>query len=256
MKILRRLSCALALSVLAAPPSSTLASEWEWALTPYIWGSDITLDAAINDTQVAGSETTFDEILDDLDLALLVHFEARRGRGGFFSDLVYFDLSDQQAASGSPPVASGTTAASTLEQFLVEAGGFYRPSGEQTGLDVLFGVRLIDLSLDIAFDFPAAPDRTVTRDSSLLDGFIGLRYSGSFATRWAWWIRGDIGAGDTDLSAQAFAGIGVSFGERLDDMLVVAYRHLVFEVEDDVPLGVTELDMTASGLLIGYRFAF
>ena len=247
------------MALMAGLVGSTVTSagdgEWQWELTPYVWATDVSLDITVNDMDVASVEVPFGDLVDSLDLGAMLHLEGHRGRGGFFVEMFYADLSDDKTITGAPLVADGTIIQSGMEQWVVEAGGFYEVFGEGSGFDLLFGARLFDLSLDVAFDFPVAMDKTLVSDESLLDGFVGLRYRGDIGDRWMWWARGDVGAGGTDLSWQGIFGVGLKVGKKRDDALWFGYRHLAFDFEEGTS-GITDTELAFSGAMFGYTFGF
>ena len=250
-------SCGLALLVALIAPAGASADggEWEWELTPFLWASDISLNLSVNDTDVANVEVDFSDLVDKLDLGALVHFEGRRGRGGFLLEVSYIELSDDKTITGRPPVADGTMVHTGLTQLIAEAGGFVEVFGKDSGFDLLFGARLFDLSVDVDFVFPVAPDKSLASDESLVDGFAGLRYRGGIGERWIWWARGDVGAGGTDLSWQGIFGVGLKIGKKGDDALWFGYRHLEFDLKGRSS-GITDTELAYSGPIFGYRFGF
>jgi hypothetical protein len=50
---------------------------------------------------------------------------------------------------------AGTTVESEMDQIIGEVGGIYRLNGDDRGLDLLFGARVLDVSIDVSFDFPS-----------------------------------------------------------------------------------------------------
>ena len=249
----RALTLALLCICLISGPA-TLASEWEWELTPYLWVSDTSLDATVNDTQI-GATLEFSELVDKLDIAGMVHFEGHRGRAGFLLEVNYLELSDDKTIPDLPMIVGDTTAHAELDMLIGEAGGFYRIAGEKERLDILFGVRVFDMGLDLDLNFPADADRTFSRDETLLDGFVGARVLADLSPRWSWWARVDAGTGDTELSWQATMGLGVRLGKSGKNTLMMAYRHLAFELEDGSS-GITDVDLELSGPVVGFRFGF
>lgn len=178
------------------------ADDWSWSVVPYAWATDIGLDLFVNDDPVVDADVSFSDLMDKRDAAMQLHFEGRRGRGGFFFDLTYLGVSSAQATGARPPLPGGTQIESDLDTTLAEAGGFYRLSGDTHGLELIFGARVLDL--DLTMDFALPPPLTGTQRLSggdtFTDGFAGLRYSTSFAERWKFMARGDVGAGDSDLA--------------------------------------------------------
>ena len=239
--------------------SPTLANDWEWSLVPYVWASAIGADVYVNDDPVVGGDISFDDILDKTDFAAQMHFEGRRGKGGFFADATYLNLGSSQTTGARPPLPGGTQINSDIRTTLLELGGFYRPSGGSHGLDIIFGARIIDmdLTLDFALPSPLTGTRQVNASDTLTDGFAGLRYVTPFAERWMFTARGDIGAGDSDLAWNASMYLGYAVGKKRQNLLVAGYRYLSLEFKGTSDGGQNiETDMTMSGPAVGFAFRF
>lgn len=235
------------------------AEDWNWSVVPYAWATDIGLDLFVNDDPVVGADISFSDLMEKRDAAMQLHFEGQRGRGGFFFDVTYLGVSSAQATGARPPLPGGTQIESELDSTLAEAGGFYRLSGDTQGLDLIFGARMLDL--DITVDFALPPPLTGTQRLSggdtLMDGFAGLRFSTSFAERWEFMARGDLGAGDSDLAWNASAYFGYAVGKEPQNLILFGYRHLQLEFEESSGGGQgVETDLTFSGPAIGFAFRF
>ena len=125
------------------------AAEWEWVLTPYLWGSDTSVDVFVSDEPVFGGDLEFSDLLDKLEFGAQSHFEGRRGKGGFFLDATFLHATDSQIIEAQPLLPGGTEVRADSKLILVEAGGSFRPGGGAHGFDLLFGVRVIDIDMDI-----------------------------------------------------------------------------------------------------------
>ncbi len=240
------------------PGDATLASEWRWSATPYIWGAGINLDADVDGEPTFSGNASFEEILHKTDLALMGRFEGRRGKGGFFVDTLFLGVSDDKTHGARPPLPGGTETATDLDTWLAEAGGFWRPSGKEHGFDVLFGARLLDLDMssDVAVPPPIAAETSFGMEKSYLDGFVGARWSAGFAKRWDVSVRADAGTGGTDLSWNAAVTFGVFFDDDGTYTLRFGYHHMAFDMEDD-DRGVTvDADLVFSGPFAGFTFAW
>jgi hypothetical protein len=244
-------------SLAAALPAH--AEGWAWSVVPYAWLTDIGLDLFVNDDPVIGADIGFSDLMDKKDAAMQLHFEGQRGRGGFFFDVTILDVSSARATGARPPLPGDTQIESDLDTTLAEAGGFYRLSGDTHGLDLIFGARMLDL--DLTVDFALPPPLTGTQKLSggdtFTDGFAGLRYPTSFANRWEFMARGDVGAGDSDLAWNASAYFGYTVGKEPQNLILFGYRHLQFELKDSTGGGQRiETDLTFSGPAIGFAFRF
>ncbi len=264
MKDSRRLfaaAVALVIGVGLSGAEAAVAGEWEWTLIPYVWASDVSLDVKVNGDPVIGEDVSFSNLVDKLDFGSQLHFEGRRGKGGFFLDLAYFEFSDSETLSGGgiPPLLDGTLVETKETDSFFEAGGFYR-LGSSDGLEVLFGVRVIDLEQKIDITVPSLPppfDQTrVDTDDSFTDGFVGLRYSGPIGEKWGFTARGDVGAGDTELTWNAVLLFGYQFGQAGKYSLLFGYRQMEIELEENDGDVKVETDLGLSGPIGGLRIKF
>ena len=257
-----RLPVAIALGALTlalgAVTSPAQAEDWEWMLVPYLWAEDTSLDVSINDEPVIGGDLSFSDLLDKLDFAFQLHFEGRRGKAGFFADFTTMSTSDTQIRDGGILLPDGTQLDTSNDTILFEAAGFYRPSGASHGLDVLLGVRVTDMEADLTITVPTPPPGPLTGGLSetYTDGFAGLRYIAPLGESWAFAIRGDIGAGDSELAWNASAYLDFHFGQRDQFGIIFGYRHLDVEYEDTVDGTKVTVDMTMSGPAAGFAFRF
>ncbi len=249
---------ALVIGCLSAVASPAHAADWEWTLAPYLWASDIAVDVTVNNEPVIGADIAFSDLLDKLDFAFPLHFEGRRGKGGFFLDVMFINLGDTQSNVAHPPLDGDTTVRSDLKQTLFEAGGFYRLSGGTHGLDLLYGVRVIDydMTLDITLPPPASTATRVTSSDTFTDGFAGLRYQGPVGERFSIGLRGDVGAGDSELVWNVSALLGYHVGKQRQNLILLGYRHMDFEFKESGSGLTVQNDLTMSGPITGFAFRF
>ena len=249
------LATAGAIFTLAAGPAD--AQEREWLVVPYLWGADTSLDALVRDDEVYGGDLDFSDLVDKLDFALQLHVETRKDRFGLMFDLTYLETSDSFTSPANPPLPGGTVLATESDLTIFEAGGFYRPSAESFGWDLLFGVRAIDVNADLTLTPPGPFEpRVLDGSSSLTDGFAGVRYSAMAGNNWLLSLRGDVGAGDSDLAWNVVGLLGYVFGENDRYNLMFGYRHFALEYDDHSDGVPVEIDMTMSGPQGGFAFRF
>ena len=261
MKTIRNAAAVVAgffLPVLCIAPASAQAEEWEWMLVPYLWAEDTSLDVYVNDDPIFGGDLGFDDLLDKLEFAFQLQFEGRRGKGGFFADFTTMSTSDSRITDERPPLPGGTQLDADTDIIVFEAAGFYRPSGEALGLDLLLGARVIDLDLELGLTLPppATETGTVGTSDTFTDGFAGLRYTAPLGESWLLALRGDVGAGDSDLAWNASAYLGYNFGQRDQFAVVFGYRYLDLEFEETEGDITVETDMVMSGPSAGFMFRF
>ena len=236
---------------------SARAQDREWIVVPYIWGADTSLDVRVNDDPVFGGTLDFSDLVDQLDAAFQIHVETRKGATGLFFDFTYIDASDSFQAQSGPSLPGGTTIATGLEMRLSEAGWFFRPSGARYGLDILLGLRNIEQDIHVIITPPAPLNgRTVNGSTSIFDGFAGVRYSAPLGEKWLLSLRGDVGAGDSDLSLNASVLLGYHFGDGDKYTLLFGYRYFAVQYKENDGAVPIDIDMTMSGPELGFAFLF
>ena len=120
---------------------SSSTGEWSFELAPYVWLSGVEVDAVIGPN--AGSmDQDFGDILEDLEGGLMLAFEGRKDRWGFFTDTIFTALEDTQ-------VVSGTTVTTDSDQLLLKVAGTYRFGNEDRHFDVMAGGRYVHLRVKL-----------------------------------------------------------------------------------------------------------
>ena len=71
---------------------------WEVSLTPYVWATALKGDAGVGRVD-ADVDTSFSDILDNLNGAVMLSAKVRKGRFGLLSDTVFANLGDDGATS-------------------------------------------------------------------------------------------------------------------------------------------------------------
>lgn len=224
-------------------------SGWQNELTIYGWLPTINMDTRWGGTSTDSSDMMPD-IIDDLKMVLIGTYAARYDKWSFVADVMYIDLGDSATKTHTFP--GGETAEATVEMdiksLLVSTGvGYNIVQTDSSVLDVIAGVRYMDLEVDISSDLPRHPGQSGSED--LLDGIIGLRGSYNFNENWYMPYYADIGTGDSELTWQLFAGVGYRYdwGD-----VKLGYRYIGYDMEDDMI--IDNLDL--GGAILGVSFKF
>jgi hypothetical protein len=154
-----------------------------------------------------------------------------------------------------PPPTINISVIAELDTTIVELGGFYRSSGDDHGVDYLFGFRNlnVDQTLLLTPD-GGGPTQRFDSDETFTDVFAGVRYLHRFNEKWDLALRGDYSFGDTEGTLNLLASVGFRFNSTF--ALNLGYRHLAIEFEDSSS-GVSETtDIEMSGPLLGFLFRF
>lgn len=265
----RRSFLALALSISVGTTNALAQSPvqpesgWQFKLTPYLWLPDVSSTLRFNPPPAGGGSATVDSessYLSNLQMALMVSLEARKGAWAIFSDFIYLDFSsdDDSMKVGSGPVQMpvSTSTRSDLTGGVWQLAASYAISRNRTStFEVLGGVRYLAVKADASWQltgpaglFPQAG--TISQKEELWDGIVGVRGRlGLGEGRWFAPYYLDAGTGSSELTWQALAGVGYAFdwGD-----LLLAYRHLSYQQGD----GKLIQDLSFGGPGLGASFRF
>lgn len=255
--------------------------DWKFSIMPYVWLPGVNGDLNYGPPALGGGSPSVsidaDDLLDDLDLALMLVGTARKGRWLIGTDVIYLDFSDANSAVksvdfnlGPGPVnvstadLSGSTKSSLRGWVWTLAGGYTVVQKPKLDLEVIGGFRY--LGLDIETDWQLAgtvtgtgPDgntatfaRTgkVKKSEDIWTAIAGIR--GKYRLGHGGWFTNfyvDVGGGSSAFTWQGNAGIGHAFGwgdVQLD------YRYLYYSQSGDKLID----NLAFGGLALGANFRF
>jgi len=278
----RPLKVGLALLALLASSSPAYAEEtpsadrWTFTLRPYLWAPGISGTLKYDIPSGGGGGPNVDltsYILQNLNFALMLSAEARKGDWSVLTDVVYLDVESSHSKVKSvsfpgpggrievPAVADlGTTV--KLSGVLWELAGAYTVVGGGTSsFDVLAGFRYLTIEAGTDWQLSGSipgPGSGQSFDSSgsvservnLWDGIIGIRgHAGLGESRWAIPYYLDVGTGSSTITWQGVAGIEYRFS-WVD--LQLLYRYLYYDLKGDKLLQNVSLHGPALG--VNFRF--
>ena len=191
-------------------------------------------------------------------------FEARLGQWGVFVDYDYMDVSASKVntrdfAFRGHPVGSVTGDFNyDLKGNVLTLTGVYGISqAPQAQADLVFGARMLKLDQTLGWTFNgnlgAVPlqTRTGSSDAGLTnwDAIVGVKGRVNFGEGLKWFMPyyADIGAGQSQLTWQAMAGLGYSFGWG---DIVAVWRYLDYDFKSDSTLQ----SLTMNGPAVGIAF--
>ena len=220
-------------------------SSWEFEFSPYLAMSSISGDSAVILEQSNAVELGFDDILDALEFGVAGHFEAHHSSGwGLWIDYNYVSLG-----------GTGDAGILTLDvkQSVFEGYGMYRQTLENSTIDYMAGIRRWNLKMDATL--AGRPNLNDT-DNDWIDFVAGARWTTNLSENWKFYVRGDIGAGDSDFTATAAAGVRYVINEWLDFDL--QYKALWVDYETGTPdtIDYFSYDTLTQGPIIGLNFKF
>ncbi len=253
-----------------SPPAAPQAAPWTLSITPYVWGTALKGDVGVGKTK-ANVDASFSDILKNLNGALMLSLELRKGRFGILSDSVFAQLEDDAAsARGRVKVDA------KVNQFIQNLAGTFRVGTWQladfgaTGplsltVDPYAGVRYtyLDSELDGKLDLPdlgVSARRTAEQSEDWVDPIVGLRTTWTLGEHWSLVAAGDVGGISTSdqYSAEAFGLIGYRFGlfGVNNANLFGGYRVLHQKYENGSGRDKFDWDMTMHGPVAGLKITF
>lgn len=259
---------ALCLSAVLAPADAKAQStdQWNFAANIYGWFPSISGKATFPPTGET-SEISVDasKLIKNLKFVFMGTLDARKGRWGAFTDIVYTDVGDSKSETrdltiGGRPLPGSVNANVNLDvkNWVWTLAGYYRFM-EQPGfaLDALAGVRYLDIQQKLSWELtgnigdlplPGRDGSGEVSDSSW-DAIVGVKGRFAFGANHAWFVPYyvDVGTGQSDLTWQAMAGLGYRFnwGE-----IIGAWRYLDYDFDSGKPME----DMTMSGPAVAVVF--
>jgi hypothetical protein len=225
-------------------------SSWEFEFSPYLAMSSISGDSAVISENISAVELGFDDIVDALEFGVAGHFEALHSSNwGAFIDYNYVSL----GGTGEIPLAPGVVLQEVdIKQSVFEAQGFYRQALESGSFDYMAGIRYWNLKLNATLN---QPDMHSTKND-WVDFVVGARWIHDLSENWKFYVSGDVGAGGSDFTASAVAGVRYTFNEWLD--LDIQYKGLWVDYETGTvnTLDYFKYDTVTYGPMLGLNFKF
>ncbi|WP_353472215.1 hypothetical protein PVT71_13020 [Salipiger sp. H15] len=225
------------------------AQDWEFRITPYVWGAGIAGDLGTIPGYPAQSiDLSFGDIWDDLDYGLFLFGSARNDPW-----VIYFDGSVVQTDStekiGSPDVDKVNIKSDTSTLTLA-FGGTVSQSYNHT-VDLYGGFRYWNLDNSYRVYTPGGRFKKDT-NADWTDPIIGMSARYAINDRWQAFGAADIGGFGvgSDFQWSLMAGASYSFSENFS--LAMGWRVLDVDYDDN---GVV-FDARQSGPLLGVTFRF
>jgi len=243
--------------VMAQSDSESGDDGWNHTLAVYLWGADIGGATTLgNDIDVG-----FKDLLDNLNFGAMGAYQGRKGKWSVIANVIYLDVSADKQFDLIPPIGGDLINVTTdvdldLTGWVIDLGGGYNLYNDREGTvtDFVFGARYLDLSTDILLDFDlGGPDLEIkvpfSDSGHVWDAIVGLSGRVRIGDRWFMPWGATIGAGDSDLTWSARAGVGFNAASWVD--IVASYRYLKWELDGEL---IDEISF--SGPMLGAVFHF
>jgi hypothetical protein len=169
--------------------------QWHFIVAPYVWFTGMKGDVSVKGIKDVPIDKSFSDVISDFHFGVLGHFEGRKDRIGFATDLMYINLHVPVATNA--PILGQLGLDTTIKQITFEGLGFYRlaqggPTDNPASLDILLGARVYSTSNQLNAELPAGDVEGGKQTFSWVDGLIGLRFRAPLGSRVALLGRGDV----------------------------------------------------------------
>jgi hypothetical protein len=260
-------NCLLAVGLFGLAPVAAQAQaasdKWQWELGIYGWFPAIETTTSFPSGASATIDVSAKDVIDSLKFALMGYVEARKGRWGVWSDLVYSDEGGSTDGSraftvGGNPVNASANLTLDIKSTIWSLAGIYNLTATPDNTtDLLFGVRMLNmkqtLNWSLSSNIPELPARSgeARVDGTDWDAIVGLkgRYYIGAGRKWFLPYYADVGTGDSRLTWQINAGVGYKFNWG---SLYATWRYLDYDFES----GNALQSMSMSGVALGAAFQF
>ena len=197
----------------------------------------------------------YDQILENLELAAMLHFEAHHKKGwGLSLDYGFMDL----GADITGPLGGVTN--TSVRQGILEALAVYRNKLTDGQLDYLFGLRWWDNDIDMTIDPVVLPGTaTMNIEEDWVDVVVGIRWLSAINKNWDVVLYGDIGGFGLESDFTSSLSAGAHYQMSANWVLDLQYKALWVDYENDKPKGQPgyfAYDTVTHGPLIGFIYKF
>ncbi|CAG36991.1 conserved hypothetical protein [Desulfotalea psychrophila LSv54] len=226
--------------------------QWIFHLTPYSWlaGQRGTV-ATLPELPPADIDIDFyDDVLDNLNGALMLVGEVRQGRVGVVLDISYIDIESEEPLSSS----YFSQVSSTTKTWMVSTAAFYRLfEADKEFLDLLAGIRYWSVESGLTLTGGTHGPKCFSNREEWVDPILGLKgltvlgdsnffLIGNF-------LIGGFGV-ESDFMWDATLNLGYAWTETFST--TIGYRYLDVDYQKDDFL----YDVSQSGPIIGFSWRF
>ncbi len=230
------------------------SNDWTYGFEVYGMAASIEGDASIGRIQGAPVDVGFDQILETLDLAAMLHFEAmKNNRWGFYVDYSFMDLGANLQNS------RGGILDADIRQGIMEAMVVRRLTNGKNTFEVYGGLRWWDMDLDVILDpvlLPGTANPSVQED--WIDIVVGGRILVPLSDQWTLTGQLDLGGLGIESDFTLSASLGVQYWMTETMVLDIKYKALWVDYESGTlgSPGSFAYDTVTHGPYAGVIFKF
>ena len=233
------------LAVIAMSASPVLAQDvdWEFEATLYLYAADT--DVEIGDLE---GTLSLSDALDNLDMAFMGAFAARKGRLSFEADYIRSDLSFGNGTPG--PAFSGLNA--KLKTQILSGYATYSVYQDPTvNVDLAAGFRWVDVSSTLTLTPGLLPGVSKSANESWIDPVIGFRTQFELSEKWSGTVFADYGGFSSDSETWQ---ILLTADYNINDRWVARVGYRRFSVDHDI--NGSNFSFDTSGPIFGATYRF
>ena len=230
------------------------AENWDFEIQPYLLATTISGENSIGRATGVEVDVDMSDILETLNLAGMLHFEAvSDNTWGVALDYAFMDLRDDISGQ------RGGVLNVKNRQGNFQADFFYRQAMSVGEIDYIVGVRWWDIDLDVSLDLailPGSPEVNIEED--WVDVFVGARWTAPISDQWTFFMRGDIGGFGLESDFTSLAELGFKYQWRDNMVLSTSYSALWVDYENGSrgQPGYYENDTVTHGPKLGFIYKF
>jgi len=243
--------CAVVLASIAMGSVQAAEDAWQHTITGYMVAASIDGKAGVGDVTV-DVDTSFSDILDNLDWGAMGAYRGERGPWAVSLDVMY--LAVEADGSGLGPLGRSKAHAEG-DQLIVQLDGGYDITEH---LSAYVGARYwrVDADVKLTSGGPQGEVLRAGRTEDWIDPLVGLRYAVPLGDRWLLIAKGDVGGfgAGSDFSWHATALAAWQVSELVH--LLIGYRHIDVDYDDGSGRDRFVWDLTEAGPTLGVAWRF
>ena len=239
----------LAIALCLATTGTAAAADWEFKLAPYLWFAGLEGTAAtIPGLPPAPIDISPSKALEDTETALMLAFEARKGRSGLFMDFVYSDVRSDEELIPSLGLSLRSETKSALYTF---AYAHRLLATERGNLDLLAGARYWSVDSYLAFSGPLGLNGR--NKESWVDPVLGVKgYHLLGSSRF--YVSGAAALGGFGVGSKMFYDLNLNLGYQWNDAIGTAIGYRGFDVERDESGFFYDVQQAGFGIGLAWSF--
>lgn len=221
--------------------SSDASSGWHFNASPYFWAAGISGKVGQFNLPPANLNSSFGDILKDLDFSFMGIAEGRYDRYSVFSDIMYTKTSETDGVARSRLAKNIEVTSKTLSGLI--GGGYSVLMDGRNHLDVIAGVRVWSASTKLSFGGGLLDGVSRNDSATWVDAVAGVRGTYFMTDHFYLTGWGSVGGGQAKLDWDVAGALGYQIKNNLSAVagyrvMGVDYRHdgFVFDVVQKGPI--------------------